>query len=397
MTDLNLSIDKFLKEEGLRQYTDAKQFWSWANQKIGAPLLAQYKSFLEERARGAGIGEQEFYEFIAPANISRIAGSFEFGLLHEILQWVEPKLPHEGVILELGCHTGLLSRFYAISRPNAKVIGIDISQSAINTARELAHEKRIENLSYIQADLLNSPQDFPVNIDCIISGRILSELMDAKPRFQSSWKEIVYPEIDENLDPEARAVLAFCQKIISPNGTLLVTERLADYDRLNRTWLLAQETGFIPSFESITPITWTDVAGKHQSWFYEACKGAVIQAEPESINPMDVPLPSKEIELVDNETRILIKGLIAYQTWFSIKRSSIQREVLMRWPNGLEEHIELGETENKMGYVFIGNNAGNYLLTLFLRFEHAMVRKDIEEYINHLLNNGAVIIQEVIH
>lgn len=391
MTDSNLSIEAYFKQEGLKAYTDSKQFWSWANKRIGASLVNQYLFLLEQRAKGEGLGETGFYDFIAPHKIARVANSFELGLLQNILEWVAPKLPQAGTILELGCHTGLLSRYYALARPNARVIGIDISQPAIESAKEIAQEKGINNLSFLQADLLNSQDVLPDPVNCIVSGRVLGELMTAAVRYQQSWDQIAYPPIREDLDSNAKSVLAFCATKISRNGLLLITERFSDYDRLNRIWRLTQLAGLQPSPDSITPVAWTDIAGAHKTWFFEARKANGPLFDFDSLDPLEIPLPSREGEIANDETRILFKGLLAYQTWFSLDHARVHSKSLIRWANGLEEHIELGETGNGLGYAFIGNNIGNYLLTLFLKFELDAVKTDIEEYTKHLLKSGAKI------
>lgn len=392
MNSTNLTVEKYLKQEGLKPFTDPEQFWSWAQKRAGTSLIRQYQFLLEQRTTGTELGKANFYDFISSHNLSIIANSFEYDLLQDILLWSEPKLPQKGIILELGCHTGLLLRYYALARPDTQVIGIDISEKAIKTARDIANQKGIKNISFYQSDLLKT-MDFPfTSVDCIISGRVLSELMTAQFRYQLSWDQISYPPIDEHLDAYAKTALGLCTQKLSPEGSFLITERLSNYDRFNRAWFLTQKTGFTPHKSSITPICWTDVAGKHKTWFFEASKTIETNPSLEPLNLVEIPLLSKGAEVVNDETRLLFNGLLAYQTWLALDRTKISQKVLLNWTGGGEEYIELGKAGSDLRYAFVGNNMGNYLLTLFLSFEREFVNNDINEYINQLLGDGARII-----
>jgi SAM-dependent methyltransferase len=394
MKSTNLTIENFLNREGIKFFTNPELFWSWAQKRTGNSTIKQYQDFLEQRSTGYELGKKNFYDFIGTHNLSIVANSFEYELIQNILLWTESKLPQKGIILELGCHSGLLSRFYALIRPDAQVIGIDISKRAITTAREIADQKGINNLTYYQADVLEDMELSLPPVDCIISGRILSELMTAQFRYQTSWDQIAYAPIDEQLDIDAKRALIFCAKKISPSGSLLITERLSNYDRFNRAWLLTQKAGFILEKSSIAPICWTDVAGRHKTWFFEAKK--VIDGNPsyKTLSLDEIPLLSKSTEVVNDESRLLLNGYLAYQTWLALDHSKKPQKVRLNLPGGVEEVIEQGKTGSELGYVFIGNTLGNYLLTLFLNFETESVKNDIEEYINQLLKDGAKIRSE---
>ena len=130
--------------------------------------------------------------------------------------------------------------------------------------------------------------------------------------------------------------------------------------------------------------------------FFEARKNIDTNLSLKPLNPPEIPLLSKVSELVDDETRILFNGLLAYQTWLALDHSKTSQKVLLNWPGGGEEYIELGKTGSDLGYAFVGNNMGNYLLTLFLKFEIESVKNDINEYINQLLGDGAKISRQIL-
>ncbi len=390
MSNPTISIDDYFKQEGLKSFLDPRKFWDWAQNKIGPVSVHQYMQLLEGRALGEGLGQTTFYDFIAPQKFSLVANCFEFELLYEILAWIEPHLPHKGLILELGCHTGLMSRYFAFTRPNAKIIGIDISLPAIETAQQLARQKDLRNLEYIHADLLTSPDLPDIQPDCIVTGRVLSEVMSNRIRYQLSWESISYPPIDEDLDGNARNILDYCQQILSPQGALLVTERNSDYDRLNRLWQLVHQCGFSSSAMNIEPINWKDVAGSHHTWFFKCIKQDQKEIPFDPLDPFKIPLKKKHSELVENETRILFKGMLALKTRLSLEIESIEKQWSFQFSTGALEHIEVGISREKLGFAFIGSNYGDYTLTLCLPAEFDQMKLDILEYAGILREKGAI-------
>jgi len=375
-----MNIDGFFKQEGVRYFADKKKFWLWSQNKVGKQVVNQLINYLNQRATGEFLGNTTFYDFIADPQTSVISSSSEYNLIKAIADWVEPKLPNTGFVLELGCHTGLLTRYYALSRPETQVIGIDISQQAIETAKKIAMQKKIPNIIFCQADILDNPQFPNQKIDCIVSGRIFSELMTRKIRYQQSWNQISYPPAEENLDKDVAVALKFCQNILSKDGKMLLTERLSNYDRLNRLWQRLHNAGLQSQLGNIESINWVDIAGKHKTWFFTAKKSTVILDSPPPINPFIIPNISKHVELTQDESRILIKGLMAFQLWSSLKYRERLREHTIKYPNGGEEYIEVGFAQNHLGYAFIGTNFGDYLITFFAHSETTNVLADIDEY-----------------
>ena len=60
-------------------------------------------------------------------------------------------------ILEVGCGTGRFCTLMASERPHALVVGVDLSENALNIASRLKHELRSHNLSFIKANLIRLP------------------------------------------------------------------------------------------------------------------------------------------------------------------------------------------------------------------------------------------------
>lgn len=54
-------------------------------------------------------------------------------------------------VLDLACGTGILSLAICRKHPNARVVGVDISEGYLNMARQKARRNRIEGVSFVQS------------------------------------------------------------------------------------------------------------------------------------------------------------------------------------------------------------------------------------------------------
>ncbi len=380
----------FLRLEGLKSFTDEKRFWRWANNRIGSQATARFLDLMNQRSGGSLIGDKSLYDFLADPQTSVVSSCFEYNLLVEILKWVEPQLPEEGTIVELGCHTGLMTRFYAIARPEAQIIGVDVSQPAIKTAERIAKEKGIANLSHLNADLRRPEHLSAIKADCIISGRVLGEMMTLERRRRTSWKDYEYPKPEASLDHYAGKALNGWSKLMDNDGKLLITERLGDFDRLNRLWSLVQKAGYRTELSRVTPVIWKDIAGEHRTWFFGVKRSAGKDDNLlTTLLPPFVPLVHQESEAAADTTRLMLEGLLAWQTWQSLNVREREMEDLLRWPTGEEIHYELGITQGELGYAYVASNTDIHLLTLCVPDELGSVRRDLEEYVRQLQSSGA--------
>ncbi|MFC2043132.1 class I SAM-dependent methyltransferase [Chloroflexota bacterium] len=383
-------IDEYLRDQGLKNILPPERFWVWARKRIGSKNIKAFVNIMEQRANHLPENSIDIYDFLASPEISLVGGSFEYLLLKEILQWVAPKLPSKGVVVEIGCHTGLHTRYYAKCFPEAYIVGIDISKKAIEEAKKLADEHNIKNVSFYTGDILKNESLPELETDCIVSGRLLGELMTPVRRRRESWDGFEYPPIKQNLDQNAKLAITTCKKWLRPNGKFLIIERLSDFDRLNRLANVLIDTGYQPDHETITPISWTDVAGDHQTWFFEAIiKVPNIAIEENTFLPPNVPIPSRETEAVGNFTRIMFDGILAWQTWKSLSVVRLEDEATLCWSSGEKIHYEIGISISGLGFACIASNTDIFLLTLFLPQEMKDVHKDLKEYVSQLRSTGA--------
>lgn len=387
-----MEIEQYLRREGIRPFLEARSYWNWANRTLGAKAAKQLAQAMGERAQGDRGKEEEFYDFLSRPDVRPVVASFEYGLLVQIAHWVENRLPLRGTVVELGCHTGLLTRYYALTRPEVTFVGIDRSERAIEAAQKMAQEHRSANLKFVVGDLRSKSLSPIIKADCIVTGRVIGGLMSMVLRRRVSWKDYQYLPPAPELDPDARIALQHCMEMLTADGKLLVTERLSTFDRLYRLWHALLEQGCKPELQSITPVNWQDTSGQNNTWFFQAQPSTVKDNSQFGI--MDIPLFSKELDATGQPTRVMLDGILAWQTWNSLMDRKVASQETLRWESGEEIHYEIGVTLTGLGYAYVASNTDINLLTLFLPQEAENVKNDVGDYGRKLKSSGAQTIKD---
>ncbi|WP_303636299.1 class I SAM-dependent methyltransferase [Stenotrophomonas tuberculopleuritidis] len=79
-------------------------------------------------------------------------------------------------ILDAGCGTGQRANGVAKMFPDARVTGVDMTSASLDVAREMARRNGIENIQFLQCDLLKL--DLGTKFDVIISSGVMHHLED---------------------------------------------------------------------------------------------------------------------------------------------------------------------------------------------------------------------------
>ncbi|HWG92033.1 MAG TPA: methyltransferase domain-containing protein [Candidatus Thermoplasmatota archaeon] len=98
-------------------------------------------------------------------------------------------LPDEGSFLDIGCGTGLASLAVARARPNFRVTGIDLSDTALELARRLAKEQGAERVNY-QAGEAEAPPTGPWDRATVLS---VFNLLSDKRGALEAWRRVLHP------------------------------------------------------------------------------------------------------------------------------------------------------------------------------------------------------------
>ncbi len=92
-------------------------------------------------------------------------------LYNKAISYLKEKVNTEGTILDLFCGTGTISQLVSREMPHAKVIGVEIEQSAVEDARKAAAANGVTNTTFYAADVNKFLQEHPQyggKIDAVI-------------------------------------------------------------------------------------------------------------------------------------------------------------------------------------------------------------------------------------
>lgn len=97
----------------------------------------------------------------------------------------DPKL-----VVDLGCGPGNMTRTLAERWPQARVIGLDSSADMVETARQMAAESGLDNLSFDQVDAQRWQPD--ADVDVVVSNAMLQWIPDHR-QLVAGWLEALRP------------------------------------------------------------------------------------------------------------------------------------------------------------------------------------------------------------
>lgn len=110
---------------------------------------------------------------------------------------IEKILPKEGVICDIGCGEGILANLAALNEPNRRVIGFDLNERRINTAKRVSFGK-IPNIEFQVADALSYNHD---NASAVIMIDVLHHIPDREKQ------EEIIKKISQSMRPNTIFVI----------------------------------------------------------------------------------------------------------------------------------------------------------------------------------------------
>ncbi len=168
------------------------------------------------------------------------------------LQWLveAAKLTGQECVVDLA--TGAGHTAFALAPHAQEVIAVDITEPMLETARQLAHERHITNVSFLKADALALPLA-DAGVECIAC-RYAAHHFPQLPQAMREWMRVLKPGgrliISDTIAPEEPALDAFANEI-----ELLRDPSHVRNHRISEWLALLKETGFEASMQRMWDIT----------------------------------------------------------------------------------------------------------------------------------------------
>ncbi len=230
-----MHVDEFLSQVGLKQFADAQEFWDFLNVQEYQELRQALMQLVSSRAKGEFSLADGDVLVASPSVVKIVHEAFAAHIRPLLQSWIDSALPH-GDVLDLGCGAGLATCFYAMTRPDVAVVGVDESAIAIDTARQLAEELGIKNVTFICSSI--AAVDLGATFSVVCSSSVWAELERGKTRSASYFSAVdeVAGALREN-----RSDLALCAaRHLGPHGVYVSFERCHDISSLAQ-WVGAQK------------------------------------------------------------------------------------------------------------------------------------------------------------
>ena len=227
--------DQYLSKLGVLQFADATSFWEFLNTEKHQELRQSLIRMVSARARGEFSAVDGDVLVASPSVVKIVHGVFAAHVQSLLRSWNDLHLP-SGAVLDLGCGAGVVTCFYAMSRPNVDVVGVDESPVAIETARQIAQELGINNVSFVCSDLASTNLGKTFSVIC--SSSVWAEMERGQSRSTSYFSAI--NEISTALGDSHSELAACAARHLEKNGVYISFERCHDVASLAK-WVGAQK------------------------------------------------------------------------------------------------------------------------------------------------------------
>ena len=172
---------QYMMELGLRPAKTPEQFYSMLQEKCGKEQMDAIRKYIRARGDVAESGEKcdnaAFYKLKnSSLGLSlAVSGGFDGEFIRKVCNLIASKADKYrncARILEVGCDCGILSCFLGRTFPATQIVSIDRCGDSIAVAKELAQRLGISNVTFLQADIHDYPEE---KYDAIFSIRVMHE------------------------------------------------------------------------------------------------------------------------------------------------------------------------------------------------------------------------------
>lgn len=168
-------------------------------------------------------GSTEFYEYKNSSYEISTAFSetYDGDIIRKACNYIAENVQFFGkTILEIGCESGYLTGFLALTFPDATIYAIDRSESAIKIAKKRIEQLGVENVVFQVIDEM----DFSETFDTVFAMRVLQEnyeYEDDNDTFNGNPLDYLLYLYSEKIDPHTQKL----STLLKPTGFLVSFER----------------------------------------------------------------------------------------------------------------------------------------------------------------------------
>ncbi len=142
-------------------------------------IVAREKLTRGQRPREVGGEPAVMDEPQGVAEYDELGTAGEVGLHHFSARAISRLLPEGGTLLDLGCGSGRLLARFARGRPDARVVGLDLSEPMLETGRQmLEREGLADRVELRRGDMTDFDSEIPEGVDVVSCNFALHHLPD---------------------------------------------------------------------------------------------------------------------------------------------------------------------------------------------------------------------------
>ena len=258
----NHIIEEYFDKIGLKASPDIENFHNNLEYKYDQSIIKRLGKVMEERADGK-MNNRLYAVKNESLDLSIDFSSYMADMYVGYFKWLVNEFKFKPKkILDLGCDNGIVTCFYALLYPDAKVVGVDRSKNSIKCAQELAEKLGISNIEFHVTDLKKCDKFFEhKSFDMITSTCAIYEAINLNTDERGwSLEEIASKSTNKDLTK----LMSSLDKAITDDGIFITFERLTSPQCAMSFIKVLQESNFIVNKSNWARIKFHEVGNKQE-------------------------------------------------------------------------------------------------------------------------------------
>ena len=255
-------IEAYFDEIGLKASPSIESFYENLESKYEKQVIKRLGKVMDERAEGK-MNNRLYAVKNESLDLSIDFSSYMANMYVGYFKWLVNEFKFKPKkILDLGCDNGIVTCFYALLYPDAKVVGVDRSKNSIKCAQELAEKLGISNIEFHVTDLKKCDKFFEhKSFDMITSTCSIYEAINLNTDERGwSLEEIASKSTNKDLTK----LMSSLDKAITDDGIFITFERLTSPQCAMSFIKVLQESNFIVNKSNWARIKFHEVGNEQE-------------------------------------------------------------------------------------------------------------------------------------